>query len=1057
MVDVNVDFVLENDEPINAEFIVEPDVTYTADIMLSAATSFHNELSNRDLPNQHPMGAITGLGEALEAKVDKTDEISKVYGTDEDGDQTTYDVNSFGQVDDVQVGGVSVVTDKIAELGTMAGESATDYSTTAVANTLYADISYEETIDNHIADKNNPHAVTKAQVGLGNCDNTSDLDKPISTAVQTALDGKQATISDLSTIRENATHGESAYNTISGYGDVVTHNASEFATSAQGALADTALQPNDNISELNNDVGYITSASIPTNYVTTDTAQTIGVQKAFSQPLVVADNNGLATGTILSNKKMLQKNSNGIEVGNSTEDILLVGKSATTNPKYNGNDLALKSDIPTNYVTTDTAQTITGTKTFHNCAIESDNFITLTSSNAYIRYSGSGVVRSLLRRNSSGTVEVGSSNDTVKIQGSATRPAYNSSDLALYSDVTSGDSALQSQINDLKSRGHFLALWNCATGLAETNPPQSPYTYQAGDFFIVGVVSTANPPVNYMPDGSSYTTGVASTTVESGTVDVDDTYYYDGTTWKLQINTEKTTAFVNIAGDPYDNTNLATALNAKADTSSLATVATTGDYDDLINKPTITTYTAGTGISISSNTISVTSPTLVNGASLPTNNNLAVLGTITDEVAEDYNNCTVIGIGASVNGSDSLAVGKSAYAGVDSVALGDGARAPFEGVAIGCSANASDDWSTAIGWRAEAGERSTAIGYSASAMSDSSLAVSGYASGDVSLAIQGYVTGDYAVAIKGQATANYAIQLGGNGVNSEANSFYVGTSSSDNWKMLDSNGIIPDARISSNIARTSAIPAAQVNSDWNANSGVAEILNKPTLATVATSGLYSDLSGTPTVDGVTIDTNSDDELEAIGVIEKNAGGVKYDWIGTLAEYNTQAVGTNHPDWVCYITDDSSSTDIVSAIVGAVYPVGSIYIGTMSTCPMASLISGSTWVLVSSGKVLQGADSGHTAGTSISAGLPNITGSFDISDNVAVNGSSYQKLSTMSGAFTKSSNTRNTVALNASTYTVVSDTYYGTGNFSASNSNSIYGNSTTVQPPAYVVNIWERTA
>lgn len=43
------------------------------------------------------------------------------------------------------------------------------------------------------------------------------------------------------------------------------------------------------------------------------------------------------------------------------------------------------------------------------------------------------------------------------------------------------------------------------------------------------------------------------------------------------------------------------------------------------------------------------------------------------------------------------------------------------------------------------------------------------------------------------------------------------------------------------------IPAAQVNSDWNAASGVAQILNKPTLATVATSGSYNDLTDTPTI------------------------------------------------------------------------------------------------------------------------------------------------------------------------------------------------------------------
>jgi hypothetical protein len=39
----------------------------------------------------------------------------------------------------------------------------------------------------HIANTSNPHSVTKAQVGLGNCNNTSDADKPISTATAAAL------------------------------------------------------------------------------------------------------------------------------------------------------------------------------------------------------------------------------------------------------------------------------------------------------------------------------------------------------------------------------------------------------------------------------------------------------------------------------------------------------------------------------------------------------------------------------------------------------------------------------------------------------------------------------------------------------------------------------------------------------------------------------------------------------------------------------------------------------------------------------------------------------
>src|ERR1039458_2912408 len=52
-----------------------------------------------------------------------------------------------------------------------------------------------------------------------------------------------------------------------------------------------------------------------------------------------------------------------------------------------------------------------------------------------------------------------------------------------------------------------------------------------------------------------------------------------------------------------------------------------------------------------------------------------------------------------------------------------------------------------------------------------------------------------------------------------------------------------------------SIPAAQVNSDWTASSGVAQISNKPSLATVATSGSYADLSSKPSIPAAQV--NSD--------------------------------------------------------------------------------------------------------------------------------------------------------------------------------------------------------
>ncbi len=61
-------------------------------------------------------------------KVDKVSDSKRVYGTDANGNQTTYDYESFGKVDDVKVGNTSVVINKIATLGTMALKNDDDYT-----------------------------------------------------------------------------------------------------------------------------------------------------------------------------------------------------------------------------------------------------------------------------------------------------------------------------------------------------------------------------------------------------------------------------------------------------------------------------------------------------------------------------------------------------------------------------------------------------------------------------------------------------------------------------------------------------------------------------------------------------------------------------------------------------------------------------------------------------------------------------------------------------------------------------------------------------------------
>lgn len=78
---------------------------------------------------------------------------------------------------------------KVDTIGTNVGEIETDidnYKTEVSERFTETDT----IINDHTTDKNNPHGVTKEQVGLENVDNTADLDKPISNATQAALDEK---------------------------------------------------------------------------------------------------------------------------------------------------------------------------------------------------------------------------------------------------------------------------------------------------------------------------------------------------------------------------------------------------------------------------------------------------------------------------------------------------------------------------------------------------------------------------------------------------------------------------------------------------------------------------------------------------------------------------------------------------------------------------------------------------------------------------------------------------------------------------------------------------
>lgn len=55
--------------------------------------------------------------------------------------------------------------------------------------------------------------------------------------------------------------------------------------------------------------------------------------------------------------------------------------------------------------------------------------------------------------------------------------------------------------------------------------------------------------------------------------------------------------------------------------------------------------------------------------------------------------------------------------------------------------------------------------------------------------------------------------------------------------------------------------------------------------------------------GIASGTITEDMLS----IATDGADITYDWVGTLAEYNTQQIATLHPDWLCFITDDVSNS------------------------------------------------------------------------------------------------------------------------------------------------------
>lgn len=685
MTELQANFSLEPQQPINASFELGDPTPIEATLSLNVINFEHDKLSHRDYPDQHPMTAITGLVEALEAKQD-----TLVAGLN------------------VQINGNVI--------------SATD--TTYTAGTGIS------IVGNVIS-----NTQTSAEWGniTGNINEQTDLKNALDT-----LDGK---------IDSNHTEITAIALTMQSYGNIVTHNTSEFATSAQGLLADSALQPNDNISQLTNDVGYITNTALngyatrawvaDQGYITGISSGDVITALGYT-PYDATNPNGYITSSALNGYATETfVTSQGYITGINSTDV-------TTALGYTPYDSA----NPAGYITSAALPTV-------------------NNSTINIQKNGTTIKSFTLNQASNETINIPVPTDTADLTNGA--GFITASALPTLADLTT-----ETQMAAINSGATTTNIGQIATNTQaisdETTNRENADSALQSQIDAITAASDVTDIVGTYAELQAYdTTGLANNSIIKVLQDEsrnNETTYYrwvitNGTgAWVLigeegpyYTKSEADTTFVpqtrtvngkalsaNITLAPSDIGAATSAQGSLADTAvqpgDLATVATTGAYSDLFGKPTIPTKTSD----------------LTNDS-----------GYITSSALSGYATETWVGQQGYITGITST------------------------------------DVTTALGFTP----------YSATNPA-------------------GYITSS--------ALTPYALS---------ANLATVATSGSYN-----------------DLSNKPTIPAAQVNSDWNATSGVAQILNKPSIPT--------DTSDLTNGAGFITDITSSDVTTALGYTPYNS-------------------------------------------------------------------------------------------------------------------------------------------------------------------------------------------
>ena len=166
-------------------------------IILTGFTLTHNSTNVRATLNNKTKSAE---GKTYEGATDLIRDILAATKTTA-GVMTAADKTNL---DNTVQGLANEITNRTNAINALRTELKT-YVNDLIADTGSDVTALETKVNNHIANKSNPHTVTKTQVGLGNVNNTSDADKPVSTAQATAIaDAKAAGTTAQTSINSHA-------------------------------------------------------------------------------------------------------------------------------------------------------------------------------------------------------------------------------------------------------------------------------------------------------------------------------------------------------------------------------------------------------------------------------------------------------------------------------------------------------------------------------------------------------------------------------------------------------------------------------------------------------------------------------------------------------------------------------------------------------------------------------------------------------------------------------------------------------------------------------------